>query len=576
MKRMLSLVMAAVLLLGCLTACGQTPAVESASAPAEPVSVTETPAPTQAPAAEPDSTEDSATEPEETENPYEKVSYTLPLFEETAEFSVFYPSRNANLAAMPSHDSGEFPFWARVQENFNVDLTFQEPNQDVCAEQCNLMLASGDYTDLIFESMVNSTGSAYSGGYDQAIEEDIYVNLMDHMEYAPNYAYYVLGNDDNRKVVVTDEGNIGAFMKILSEQQKAVIGPCIHSDYLEKSGLDVPTTIPEWMELFEVMHNNGVKYPCDVSNTGNIQGGDFEDAMGACVSTEFLIDAESGDLVFGPTTAETREYIELFIECMDNGWIDPDWISFTGMENPLFADGSIATCDQIYMQLPTIHERLGFEITPCPVAHRDGYEAGQLAIGELAYPLASAGGGIAITTACDDLEGAMKMIDWMYSDEGAEIINYGWVEGETYVVENGQKHVNSFYNENNEDYGCGNKSLYTNDRDFALTNPNLAYYVAQDMQKDAVDGWTVDTSNAAAIYLRLPDSVRLNSEESSELNTLISDLSTYIQTTMLGWMNKTVAFSDAEWETFCDTCDAMSLGDIQAGYEAAYQRYLDK
>lgn len=211
MKRMLSLVMAAVLLLGCLTACGQTPAVESASAPAEPVSVTETPAPTQAPAAEPDSTEDSATEPEETENPYEKVSYTLPLFEETAEFSVFYPSRNANLAAMPSHDSGEFPFWARVQENFNVDLTFQEPNQDVCAEQCNLMLASGDYTDLIFESMVNSTGSAYSGGYDQAIEEDIYVNLMDHMEYAPNYAYYVLGNDDNRKVVVTDEGNIGCI-----------------------------------------------------------------------------------------------------------------------------------------------------------------------------------------------------------------------------------------------------------------------------------------------------------------------------------------------------------------------------
>lgn len=66
------------------------------------------------------------------------------------------------------------------------------------------------------------------------------------------------------------------------------------------------------------------------------------------------------------------------------------------------------------------------------------------------------------------------------------------------------------------------------------------------MQISAANGWTVDPSNEAAIYLRLPDAVRLNSEESNELNTLISDLSTYIQTTMLGWMNRTVAFSDED------------------------------
>ena len=311
-------------------------------------------------------------------------------------------------------------------------------------------------------------------------------------------------------------------------------------------------------------------------SSGQIQGGDFEDAMGACVSTEFLIDAESGDMVFGPTTEETKEYIELFIQCMNNGWIDPDWVSFTGNENPLFADGSIATCDQIYMQLLQAPQRLGFGLTPCPVPHREGYGAGQLAIGELAYPMASAGGGIAITTACNDLEGAMKMIDWMYSDEGADIINYGWVEGETYDVVDGEKVINAFYSANNEDYGCGNKSLYTNDRDFGYTYPNLALVTAADVQISAANGWTVDPSNEAAIYLRLPDAVRLNSEESNELNTLISDLSTYIQTTMLGWMNRTVAFSDAEWDEFCATCDAMSLGKIQAGYEAAYQRYLDK
>lgn len=583
MKKRMTIPLVAAMLLSLVAGCGQTAPETSVSAEPEPAAVSAAePAPEDsafepeapAPAEEPAEAEPSAEEPEG--DLYASVNYDLPLFEDTLELSVFYPSRNANLSAMPSHDSEEFPFWARVQENLNVDLTFQEPNQDVCAEQCNLMLASGDYTDLIFESMVNATGSAYSGGYDQAIEEDIYVNLMDYMDYAPNYAHYVLDNPDNRRVVVTEEGNIGAFMKILSEQQKAVIGLCVHTEYWEATGLPMPETVSDWMKMFAVMADQGVKYPCDVNSSGQIQGGDFEDAMGACVSTEFLIDAESGDMVFGPTTAETREYIELFIECMDNGWIDPDWISFTGNENPLFADGSIATCDQIYMQLIQAPQRLGFGLTPCPVPHREGYGAGQLAIGELAYPMASAGGGIAVTTACDDLEGAMKMIDWMYSDEGADIINYGWVEGETYEVINGEKVINAFYSANNEDYGCGNKSLYTNDRDFGYTYPNLALATAEEVQISAANGWTVDPSNEAAIYLRLPDAVRLNSEESSELNTLISDLSTYIQTTILGWMNQTVEFNDAEWDKFCATCDEMSLAKIQEGYEAAYQRYLTK
>lgn len=573
MRKIIPLLLALVMLLGCLAGCGS-------GAESDMPSASENPAPTQAPApaAEPEDqppeSDPSVDEPEE--NHYEKVNYELPLFEETPEFSVFYPIRNGNQSAMPSRNSEDFPFWVRVQENLNVELEFEEPNEVSCAEQYNLMMVSEDYTDLIFEGMVNSTGSAYSGGYDLAIEDNIYVNLMDYMDYAPNYAHYVLDNPDNRRVVVTEEGNVGAFLKVLSEQQNAVMGLCVHTDYLDATGLPMPETVPEWMEMFAAMAAQGVKYPCDSNNKGQIQGGDFEEAMGACVNPEFLIDAKSGDMVFGPTTPETKEYIELFIECMDNGWIEPDWLTFNGRENPLFADGSIATCDQIYPQLPNLPQRLGFELTPCPVPHRDGYGAGQLAIGELSYPLASAGGGIAITTSCGDLENAMKMIDWMYSDEGAEIINFGWVEGETYEVIDGEKVITPFYSANDENYGCGNKSLYTNDRDFGYTYPNVALAVAQEIQITASNGWTVDTSNEAAIYLRLPDAVQLSSEESSELNLLISDLSTYIETTLLGWMNRTVEFGDAEWETFCNNCEGMSLADIQAGYEAAYERYLSK
>ena len=468
MKKLLSLTLILALVLGLLAGCGAaaSPSVpESDAASAEeasvaPVTEVEEPVQAEEPKEEPEEEplEEFAPEEEPSEEvvpeaEYEKVSYELPLFEEAPTFSAFYPLRNTNNASLPSHDSEDYPFWARVQENLNVDLTFKEPAQDVCAEQYNLMLASGDYTDLIFEGMINSTGSAYAAGYDSAIEDDIYVDLMDYIEYAPNYAYYILGNADNKKAVVTDNGAIGAFMKVLSEPEKTNIGLCVRTEYMDATGMEIPDTVDGWMEVFEAMSKNGVKYPINVNNAGQMLSGYIENAMGACISTKFLVDAESGDMVFGPTTDETKAYIELFIECADKGWMDPDWFSFTGMENPLFTDGSIATCQQIAPRLPTIAQQLGFEITPCPVLHREGYGAGQLAIRSLTNPLASSGGGIAVTTACNDVESVCIMLDWMYSDEGADIINYGWIEGETYTVENGIKLINEFYSANNEDYG---------------------------------------------------------------------------------------------------------------------------
>ncbi len=589
MKKLLAIILACAMAMALLAGCGST--TEAPADSAVQTESTEEGTREESPAAEPAETED-AEEPAEAEDseedaeaedaapeesPYEKVSYELPLFEETKEFSVFYPLRKGGGGStMPTRDSEDYPFWARLQENLNVDLTFREPMDDVAATQYNLMVASGDLTDLVFESIISTTSCAYTAGYDKAIEDDIYINLMDYIEYAPNYAYYALGNEANAKVIVTDDGNIGAFMKIFSEPEKTNIGLTAHKSYLDDTGLPMPETVDDWMEVFASMAANGVKYPCDVNVSGQIQNGAFARAMGACLDTAFLVDAETGGLVFGPTTEETKEYIELFIEISEKGWMDPDWFNFMGMENPLFVDGSIATCTQIGQRLESLSTEYGFDLEPCPVVHREGYGPGELAIGEVAYPLASSGGGIAITTACEDIEGAMTLIDWTYSDEGAELCGYGWIEGETYEIIDGQKRINDFYQATNEVYTFGNKTLYTSDRDFGYVHPNLSYYVARDLQKLANDRWTPVSDNASAIYMNLPGSVRLNSDESSELTTLISDLQTYIQSTFYGWMCGTTPYSDSAWDEFVSNCQAMSLSDIQEGYEAAYQRYLDK
>src|SRR5690606_30747112 len=47
---------------------------------------------------------------------------------------------------------------------------------------------------------------------------------------------------------------------------------------------------------------------------------------------------------------------------------------------------------------------------------------------------------ISVASTSPNIEDAMKYMDWLYSDEGAEVTNWG-IEGVSYEVVNGQKKV---------------------------------------------------------------------------------------------------------------------------------------
>ena len=105
--------------------------------------------------------------------------YDLPMFEDGLDLSIFW----VQLGAMGGAEQPlkkDLLFWQRVQEKLGVTLTFKQASEAVCNEQYNLMIASGDMTDLIYESNCGAMGatSVYNGGYDKAIEDDVYVDRV--------------------------------------------------------------------------------------------------------------------------------------------------------------------------------------------------------------------------------------------------------------------------------------------------------------------------------------------------------------------------------------------------------------
>lgn len=534
-----------------------------------------TPAPETSEVAE--APEEEAETAEATEAPaYAKVEYELPLFEDQVTLTIFYSLRGTNNGSFPNRDDIEF--WQNTQEKLNVDLVFQEPGESVATEKFNLMCASGDLTDLICENNLASMGStAYTGGYDKAIYDEIYIDLMPYVEeYAPNYAYYILGDASNRKNAVTDEGHLATFLQIYSEQQLNNMGNAVNKDYMDATGLDLPTTINEWLEVYAVMADNGVKYPVEANSEGSIMQGAFANALGASTTTGFMLDAETREFVFGPTTDETREYIELFRDLNSRGWMHPDWMNVNSMDRTYFNNGEVPTRNIMINELTTYEAMYGIAVEALPVVCREGYSDNKTAMGTEGRALASSQGGMAVTTICEDIESAMRFMDWFYSDEGADIANMGWEEGVLWEYrDDGTKVVTELYqqkNENDMEY----KNLLTHDGDFALCYPNMRYDIATDEEKNIYNMWESDTTNEAAIYYSLPQAIALTADESENISSSLTDLSTYVETTIFSWMALEAEMDDDSWNQFVSTCQSMRLDEIQAVYEAAYQRYVEK
>lgn len=521
--------------------------------------------------------EAEASQEEGTDAPaYTKVAYDLPLFQDQLEITVFYTLRGSNNGNFPNRD--DIDFWKTTQEKLNVDLVFQEPGESVATEKFNLMCASGDLTDLICENNLASMGStAYTGGYDKAIADEIYIDLMPYVEeYAPNYAYYILGDASNRKNAITDEGHLATFLQVYDEQQLNNMGSAVNKTYMDATGLDLPTTISEWMDVYAAMADNGVKYPVEANSEGAIMQGAFANALGATIATSFVMAADTREFVFGPTTDETREYIELFRELNAKGWMHPDWMNINGMDRTYFNNGEVPTRNIMINELTNYEAMYGIAVEALPVVCREGYSDNKTAMGTDGQALASSQGGMAVTTVCQDVEAVMKFMDWFYSDEGADMANMGWEEGVLWVYnDDGTRSVTELYqqkNENDMEY----KNLLTHDGDFALCYPNMRYDIATEQEKTIYDMWESDTSNEAAIYYSLPQAISLTSKESEDITSALTDLSTYVETTIFSWMALEAELNDASWDEFVATCQGMRLDDIQAVYEAAYQRYLDK
>lgn len=585
-KKWIALLLALCMLLGVLAGCGNEPEA-SAKAPAQesaqnaPETNTEEPAP--APAVEEDSAEEPASEveaavPQGPTNEYytEHIGvkdYDLPLFDEPVEFSIYW----VQLGAMGGAEQPlkkDLLFWQRVQEKTGVTLDFVQRSEAVCAEQYNLMIASGDMTDMIYESNCGQMGSTsvYNGGYDKAIEDEIYTDLTDLIpEYAPNY-YALLQADENlRKDLTTDTGKLYSMGMIYDRPQGVREGPLLRKDYLEATGKDTPETTDEWMEVLKIMKNNGIKYPMGVSNGGDIRGGFFMNAFGTAGGHSYKVDNATGELVYDGTSDELRDFVEFFHEAFTAGLIDPDYAYQQMFDQSLQIAGDTALFGGMDRDLVSYKTNYDMDLMAVPMAHTPDTDTMKLTNYEYARQRNSGMKNIVITTDCLEPEKAVTFLDWFYSTDGASAVNFGFEEGESYEVVNGVKQALPLMLERDENL-VSYQVIYSLDEGPGLQLVNRNNPVNEDYVIEAKEIWLSYDADKA-LYSGLP-TLAFTAQEAEDMTAVNTDIYTTVSTEISRFMMGERDLS--EWDDYVASVEAMGLDELTEFYKTAYERYEER
>jgi len=321
-----------------------------------------------------------------------------------------------------------------IEEKFNV-------NFDVVAgttgDTLNLMLASGDYPNLIYKSGFSMLDVVKYG------ELGVFVPLEDYIaKYAPNVTKAIEENPGLKAAVYAPDGHI-YMMPYWEECYHCAMSMkmWINTEWLKAIGMEMPTTTEEFEKVlvaFRDQDPNGNGKKDEIPLTGYPNG--WNNEPWDFLMNSFIYDTGAGSdyvyidgdqVAFAPNKPEWREGLRYVKSLYDQGLYDPQ--AFTQGEeqfktllngedevvgayaaghlgmgvDPWASDEMLARANK-YEPLPPLKGPAGVQLSPY-------------------WPNRGMDGSFAITNKASEEEAIafIKLLDWHYSEEGSISAWYG-------------------------------------------------------------------------------------------------------------------------------------------------------
>lgn len=568
MKKTVSLLLCAVLILGALAGCGSSKSAVSATemsaasaasvSMSEPVADVEEPTATES-AAEPEL--ESAQETEaEPEAPAVVIEYPL---EGGYTFDVLYAKPtilDATIMSGLDYDFSEV--YPDMVEATGVELTWQSVSEQAWETQISLIIAAGDYPDACADRINYTTGNI------GLIEDEVMLDLADLLpEHMPNY--YALLNSDQAFADCAYNSD-GSMTQIVSRGSTFINnGLNVRQDWLDELNMDVPTTVDELTDFMLAAKNAyNLSNPFLVIADLNIGLNRAFNVKAEGDRMGYQLNKEGGDeIVWSGATQSFRDYVEFLRGWYEMGIFNDDYLNISnqnGNVQSTYMSGNTAAWNSDCAAL------LDDSIDGVPVPDLKLVDDSSTNISGITdQEKVAQTGHMMVFNGCENPEIFLEFLDYFYTDAGNLLANWG-VEGRTFVYDDSGKPTYSdavwadtdcfFFLLRSAKYG-----LYWAPCDFDV-NLMIADYTPE--QYEAVDMWVATRGS----YLCYPPNFQLSTEDRDIVNQYETDCATYfwehVYKVIAG--QETMEDLDATVQTALD----MGMTEVIDAYNHSYQDYL--
>ncbi|MBP3361297.1 MAG: extracellular solute-binding protein [Clostridia bacterium] len=488
--------------------------------------------------------------------------FEMPLTDKPVKLSVVTNS-SVNVAGK-SYTYNEVKAFQEMERRSGIEVEFQH----VQNEKINLLFASNALPDLLLLNWSGFGGALKHANDRQIIALDSYIE-----KYAPNLVNIMKEDNKIYLQLAEADGRIYNFPFIRGEEELRVFqGFMIRQDWLDKLGLEMPTTRDEFYNVLKAFRNGDPNGNGEADETPYLA----EKSYGIDRMYNFwgkdVFYVDNGTVKCGWTEPEYKEYIEWMNKLYSEGLIDPDYmINDRNQFDQKVARGLggvwYGPAGGCLGRLTTLMEPVDpeFDLVGMPwIKAADGnkYVVNSEFVAEVT------GMGYAVSSSCKNIEEAVKWMDYAYSDEGQILFNFG-IEGESYTMENGVPTYTDLI-VNNPDGLAMNEATALYAVPFGYPMSQSIDYFNQSMsarQKAAIAVWKdVDVSGS------IP-TLKYTVDEYDDVMKKFNEIKSYNDE----MVNKFIVGKEpiSNYDKYVQTIKSMGIDSVVEAYRKAYDRYVN-
>ncbi len=502
----------------------------------------------------------TTSQPTASQAPTEAFTYPIP----GNKTLTYFGSLHKNVATQASSFADMYitQLWF---EKTGVTVEFNTPPAGMEDEQLNMMLASTEYTDIMCYNW-----NKFNGGVQKLYKDGVIYNLTDHLAgWMPNLKAFLDANDYLDKQVKDD--NSQYFSIPFFKQGAALLsttGPHLRKDILDKLGMESPQTVDQWEKLYAAVKANYPDMYPFVGTWSELRS--FYQGAFDISDSDWYVDTE-GKVHYAPLEPGYKEFIQLMIDFFNKGYIDPNFPTYdtTMVVNQVSAGQGFSM--------------FGSSLDKCNAANKDNgdylvvgekrptFEPGKQVRYVCQYEFGSNNWAV-VSTDCKDLELAMRVYDWGFSEEGYRTLNWG-IEGKSYTVgEDGLPYYTDLILHNPDGLSVAQALAWyvmagiKGPAMLAQDERYMIQYYSEPIQVEALAKW----GDIDMTYRRMPNVSRTD-EENSVFVTTMADLDTYVQSNSIKMVIGTESIDN--WDNFINTIKNMGIEEVIKVQQQATDRY---